>query len=249
MMNAFHTELKKARRRFDLPVTILISLLVMIWAMQSAPHTEDDLASGYSALYYAIPLMNTAVMPLGMMVLASRIWDAETRGACCKLLFTLQSRESLFYSKVVLGVLENAVVCLIECGGILLLGKMRGYTETLDPAQFLWLCVCTFTVNTMLYFGGLFLSIRFSNQTAVMAVGIIGSLSGLFAAFLPKTVSYFLPWGYYVPLMGMQMNWDSDTRTGWYEPVAFRFWLLELTLLLAVLFGTLGWKALRKKEV
>ena len=108
---------------------------------------------------------------------------------------------------------------------------------------------CTFAVNTMLYFCGLFLAIRFSNQIAVMAVGIIGSLSGLFAAFLPKIVSFFLPWGYYIPLMGVQMIWDFETRIGWFEPVPVRFWLLELTLLLAVLFGALGWNALRKKEV
>lgn len=248
-MNAFHTELKKARRRFDLPVIILLSLFVLIWAEQSSPRTVDNPAMGYSALYYAIPLMNTAVMPLGMMVLASRIWDAETKGVCCKLLFTLQSRESLFCSKAVLGILENALVCVIECGGILLLGNMKGYTETPDPAQFLWLCVCTFSVNTMLYFSGLFLSIRFSNQIAVMAVGVIGSLSGLFAAFLPRIVSYFLPWGYYVPLMGVRMNWDFETRTGWFEPEAFRYPLLGLILLIAVLFGSLGWGALRKKEV
>lgn len=248
-MSAFRTELKKSRRRFDLPVTLLISLVVLIWAAQSAPRTADNLAEGYSALYYAIPLMNTTVMPLGMMVLASRIWDAEAKGACCKLLFTLQSRGSLFCSKAALGIPENLLVCLIECGGILLLGRSGGYTEAFDLTQFLWLCACTFAVNTMLYFCGLFLAIRFSNQIAVMAVGIIGSLSGLFAAFLPKIVSFFLPWGYYIPLMGVQMIWDFETRIGWFEPVPFRFWLLGLTLLLAVLFGALGWNALRKKEV
>ena len=248
-MKAFCAELQKAHRRFDLPAALLISLLVLLWAERSSPRVADSLAAGYSALYYAVPLMNTAVMPLGMMTLASRIWDTEAKGACCKLLFTLQTRESLFWSKAALGVLENTLVCLAECGGILLLGRMKGFTEAFDPAQFFWLCGCTFAVNTMLYFAGLFLSIRFSNQIAVMAVGIIGSLSGLFSAFLPRVFGFLLPWGYYIPLMGIQLNWDFDARIGWFEPVPFRLWLLGLSLCITALCAALGRKALREKEV
>lgn len=35
-------------------------------------------------------------MPLAMAILASRLWDVEVKGCTAKLLYTLQSRRSLF---------------------------------------------------------------------------------------------------------------------------------------------------------
>lgn len=249
MGRPIRVEFRKARRRFDFPVAALIGVFVLLWASRSSPKTADDLATAYSALFYALPIMNTVVMPLGMAVLASRIWDVETRGRNCKLLFTLQNRTSLYAGKILLGMLENLLICAVEGGGLLLIGKMAEYTEALDWTQFLWLIVCTFAVNGMLFFSALWLSIHFSNQVPTLAVGTVGSLSGLFAAFLPEVVSLFMPWGYYIPLAAMEMRWDPATRIGWYVPREFRFWLLGITLALAAFCIWGGQRALMKKEV
>ena len=153
-------ELKKARRRYDLPVASLIGLLVLLWASRSGGRAEDELAVGYSALLFALPLMNTVIMPTGMAVLASRIWDVEAKGNSCRILFTLQSRPDLFKGKLLLGLMENLLICAIEFGGLLALGAHSGFTEPLDVTRYLWLLGCTFLVNTMLYLASLWLGIR-----------------------------------------------------------------------------------------
>ena len=248
-MRALRMELKKARRRYDLPVAALIGALVLIWASRSGARTADDLASGWSALLYGLPLMNTIIMPTGMAVLASRIWDVETKGNGCRLLFTLQSRGELLRGKLLLGLLENLLICAMEFGGLLALGARRGFTEPLDVTRYLWLLGGTFCVNAMLYLAGLWLGIRFANQVPVLAMGMVGSLSGIFAAFMPELVSYFVPWGYYIPLGTVRMFWDPDTRLAWYEPAPLRFWLLGVTLALAALFSALGRRELLQEEV
>ena len=122
-LTLFGVECRKARRRHDVPVTIGIALLVLLWAGANYEmDTAQELATGYSAMYYAIPVMNAVVMPVGRATLASRIWDVETKGESCKLLFTLQSRGSLLWGKVALGLAENLAVCAIETAGVYAMG-------------------------------------------------------------------------------------------------------------------------------
>lgn len=242
-------ELKKAKRRYDLPVAAAIGLFVLLWGMRTSPRTADELASGFSALFYAIPVMHTVVMPIGMAVLASRLWDAETKGDHCKLLFTLQSRESLFAAKAVMGLLMNAFICAIEAVGMIVIGETKGVTEPLAGAQYAWLIACTFTVNAMLFFFALLLSIRSSTQIPTLAVGMVGSLLGLFTAFMPEIVSWFIPWGYYVPLMGVAMEWDRETRICTFFVRPFNVVLLAVAAALAAACVMACWHAIRDKEV
>lgn len=55
-MRVLWAEMQKARRRHDLPVAVGIALIVVLWASASAPGTADELANGYSALLYALPI-------------------------------------------------------------------------------------------------------------------------------------------------------------------------------------------------
>ena len=48
----------------------------------------------------------TRLLPVLMAVLASRLWDVEVKGYTAKLLYTLQSRRSLFFGKAVFGLGE-----------------------------------------------------------------------------------------------------------------------------------------------
>lgn len=230
-------------------MAVCISLFVLLWATKTGGTGEDRLEQGYSGLFYAVPVMNTVVMPLGTAVLASRLWDLESKEKSCRMLLTLQSREALFLGKTVVGLLQILLIGVIESVGIPALGKHFGYTELFDWGQFWWLAASTFAVNIMLLFLWLLLSIRFDNQVPTLAAGMVGSLSGLFAAFMPTLVSYFMPWGYYIPLSTIRMDWNPETRIVHYYSAPYPIWLLILTTAFGVLFAALAWVALKHKEV
>lgn len=249
-LTLFGVECRKAHRRHDLPVVIGIALLVLLWGGTSYKlETAQELASGFSSLYYAVPIMNAVVMPVGMATLASRIWDVETKGESCKLLFTLQSRGSLFWGKAALGLLENVAVCVIETAGIYGMGLFKGVTEPPRPGRFFWLFAATFLVNAMLYFLSLLITIRVRNPVAALAVGFCGALIGLFAAFMPVVFSYFIPFGYYVPLSAVSMHWDAETRISTFPLTEYPLWLLGVTAALALLAAAACRRAIETKEV
>lgn len=74
-----------------------------LWLGSTAPTGQDELANAYSALFFGAPIINTILLPVLMAVLASRLWDVEVKGYTAKLLYTLQSRRSLFFGKAVFG--------------------------------------------------------------------------------------------------------------------------------------------------
>lgn len=102
-MAAFRAELKKAHRRHDLAFCLLLPLILVLWVGGLAPASEDELSNAYSALFYSIPVLEAILLPVMMAVLASRLWDLEVKGNTLKLLYTLQSRRSLFAGKAVSG--------------------------------------------------------------------------------------------------------------------------------------------------
>ena len=248
-MRTLYAELKKSRRRHNTLVAVCISLFVLLWATQTGSTGEGRLEQGYSGLFYAVPVMNTVVMPLGTAVLASRLWDLESKEKSCRMLLTLQSREALFLGKTAVALLQIVLIGSIESMGILTMGKHFEFTEPLDWGQLRWLAISTFSVNFMLFFLWLLLSIRFDNQVPTLAAGMVGSLSGLFAAFMPSLVSYFLPWGYYIPLSTIRMDWNRETRIVRYYTAPYPLWLLILTAAFGALFAALAWEALKHKEV
>ncbi len=248
-MKELRVELKKSRRMHDPLTAVCISLFALLWASQTGGTNSDRLTSGYSGLFYSIPLINTVVMPIGTAVLASRIWDIESRENNCRLLFTLQTRWTLFLSKTVFGVLQILLICAVEGAGIMAIGIQSGCTEPLDWNQFWWLILCTLLVNTMLFFLWLWLSIRFENQVPALAAGMVGSLSGLFSAFMPLWVSHLLPWGYYVSLSAMGMEWNQTTREVRFLPLPYPVWMLTVTVVLLAVFAISAWRTLYQKEV
>ena len=111
-MAAFRAELQKAHRRHDLALCLLIPGIVVLWVGGLAPADPEELANGYSALLYSLPVIEAILMPVMMAVLASRLWDMEIKGNTAKLLYTLQSRRSLFAGKAVFGVLDKKIALL-----------------------------------------------------------------------------------------------------------------------------------------
>ena len=96
MLRSFHAELQKAHRRHDLLLCLLVPLIMILWVGGLAPSDPEELANGYSALLYSIPVIEAILMPVLMAVLASRLWEIEVKGSMPKFLYTLQERRSLF---------------------------------------------------------------------------------------------------------------------------------------------------------
>ena len=248
-MRTLRAELKKSRRRYNTLVAVSIALFVLLWATQTDGTGEKGLKQGYSGLLYAVPVMNTVVMPLGMAVLASRGWDLESKEKSCRMLLTLQSRGELFLGKAAVALLQILLIGAIETLGIPVLGRHFGFTEVLDRRQLGWLAICTFAVNGMLFFLFFLLSIRFDNQVPALAAGMVGSLSGLFSAYMPLMVSYCMPWSYYIPLSTIRLDWNPETKAIRYYAAPYPVWLLIITVALGAVFAAATWETLKQKEV
>ena len=236
MGKALHAELQKARRRHDLLICLAVPVVVYLWAGAAAPTGADELANAYSALLYALPALNAILMPIVMALIASRLWDMEVKGSTTKLLYTLQSRRSLFAGKALLGTGEVLLMVTLEMA---------------FPAEpFVYTGICTLAVDVMLFFSELLLMLIFDNPLPALCVGIVGALIGLFSAFMPPLVSYFVPWGYFVPLSCYEVSYrDQATHTVTYGLRPYSWRLLAFTVVLAAALFAAAWRMMRDKEV
>lgn len=250
MLRSLRAELQKAHRRHDGPVCLLVPLAVLLWSVYSAPGGTKSAEDGYHALLYTLPIMNAVLVPVGMAMLASRLWDVEVKGNFPKLLYTLQSRRSLFVAKALLGTGEVCLIVAVELTGILLLGQRNGYRDFPPAEQLFYLAACTVTVALMLFFSELLLTILLANPLPALCTGIAGALVGLFSAFMPPIVSYFVPWGYFIPLGSYALlDWNPDTHVVVYGIRGFNIPLLLWAAALALFFFVFTWHAIRQKEV
>jgi len=250
MMRAFHAELQKVHRRHDILLCLLVPLVMVLWIGRIAPDSSEELANGYSALFYSFPVIDAILLPLAMSLLASRLWDMEVKGNTTKLLYTLQTRRSLFAGKALLGSAEVLLMTLLQMGTAPLLGRTQGYTEAFPIRPFVYLFICTLSVELMLFFSAFLLMLLFSNPLPALCVGIVGTLLGLFSAFMPPIVSYFVPWGYFIPLSSYEVaNWDRAARTVTYGLRPYNWGLLAFTIALGVLLFYAAWRAVQKQEV
>ena len=225
-------------------------IIVVLWVGGLAPADPEELANGYSALLYSLPVIEAILMPVMMAVLASRLWDMEIKGNTAKLLYTLQSRRSLFAGKAVFGVLEVLLVTVLELACVPVLGRVHGYTEAFPTGQLVYLFVCTLAVDAMLFFGEFLLMLWVGNPLPALCVGIVGALVGLFSAFMPPLASYFVPFGYYIPLSAYEVaNWDQATHTVTYGTRPFNWVLLAFTLALGAVLFALAWRKVQDEEV
>ena len=250
MGKALHAELQKARRRHDLLICLAVPVVVYLWAGAEAPTGADELANAYSALLFALPVLNAILMPIVMALIASRLWDMEVKGSTTKLLYTLQSRRSLFAGKALLGTGEVLLMVTLEMAVSILLGRVQGYTEAFPAEPFVYTGICTLAVDVMLFFSELLLMLIFDNPLPALCVGIVGALIGLFSAFMPRVVSYFVPWGYFEPLSAYEVaEWNRETHFVRYDTHPWNWVLLLFTAALGLAFFALAWRRVQREEV
>ena len=249
-MGAFRVEIEKAHRRHDLLLCLLVPGIIILWVGGVSPAAPDELANAYSALFYSYPVIEAILLPVTMALFASRLWDMEVKGGTTKLLYTLQSRRSLFMGKVLFGLLEILLVTAVEIGLIPLLGRLHGYTEALSLSQLGYLTLCTLAVDAMLFFGEFLIMLWCGSPIPALCVGIVGALLGLFSAFMPRFVSYLVPWGYYIPLGAYEVaSWVQATHTVTYGTRPYNWGLLAFTLALGGVLFYLSWRKVEREEV
>ena len=89
-----------------------------------------------------------------------------------------------------------------------------------------------------------------ANLLPALCVGILGSLLGLFSAFMPAWVGYFVPWGYFIPLNTYRIaDWDQASKVVTYMIVPFQWPLLVCHGGFGRYFVFAAWYAMRNKEV
>ena len=221
MLSALHAEFQKAHRRHDLAICLVVPVVVFLWTGRLTSNDPEELANAYSALLYALPVLNT-----------------------------LQSRRSLFAAKAAFGIGEVVLMVALEMGAAVLLGRTQHYTEALPVGQLFYLGCCTLAVDVMLYLSELLLMLAWENPLPALCVSIVGALVGLFSAFMPPIVSYFVPWGYFVPLSSYEVAvWDQETHTVLYGTRPFNWGLLAFTAALAAVLFAAVWRMMRDKEV
>lgn len=246
MAAAFRAELQKAHRRHDLAVCLLIPLAAALWLQMVNPGQNPDV---YITLLGNMPAMNALFMPVAMAMLASRLWEVEVRGETFKLLYTLQTRRSLFTAKALLGLLEVLFTAGLEIGLLPLMARLRHAEGPLPAGQLAQLFLCTAAVDIMLFFSELLLTVLLASPLPALCIGLAGSMVGLFSAALPQAARWFIPWGYFIPLSTIVMDYDAASRSAVYRTVPLDLPLLLWTLALAAGLYFYTWRVIRRKEV
>lgn len=248
-MRSLHAELQKAKQRHDLPLMLAVLLVVALWSNAGRPESADALAMGYRSLLHTIPMLNIILMPPVMAMLASRLWDIEIKGSAPKLLYTLQSRRALFGAKCVLGLAEVVFVTLGEAVVLVVLGIVDGFTEVLPTALLLDFAVTTLAVNAMLFLSSLLLTVICNGPIPALCVSIVGALAGLFANMVSAQLAKLVPWGYFLQLSRVQMDWNEATQQVTYPVGPLNLPLLAVTLGLVTVLLAAAWVLIREQEV
>lgn len=216
------------------------------WIMRGMK--PDELAQGWMSLMYTMAQLNCIMMPITMALLASRVSDIEHKGNTFKLLGTMQDRKSLFYAKLIYGLIYVAAFSVIQAVVMIVISQKYGFTQMLPIGYFVYFIVMTAVVDMVLLLLQLVLSMNIINQTVAFAVAIGGSLLGIYSLFFSKSIMRLVLWSYYCLLTPVRMDWDKATRITHFSWVSIE--LVDLGILVVsvgVLF-VLGKNLMRKRE-
>lgn len=222
MIRHLHAEQIKARRRHVWAVTAALGLLLCLWGTFNYRNADaQDLAQGYSELFYQLPLLNTILLPLGLAVIASRLCDWEIKGNTLKLLCTLQKKGQLYDCKLLVGFKHLFFIAFMETAGILAAGAYFHFTEKLKISLLALHFMTLFAASAFVYVLQQTLSLLWKNQLAPLVVGLIGSFAGLFSLYFPKEISRLIPWSYFCQFTPLLMDWNRETREIHFYPAKF----------------------------
>lgn len=171
--------------------SILVSFTCLEWYLYFR-QGEAGVYAGFNVMY----LFLSFTLLLTVSLLASLIAETEHRAEGWKLLFSMPvSRPGLYLAKALwVGILMLVTALLIIIG---VCGVWVLYTS--QPLPFLFLVKQIFggLLSCLPVLGiQLYLSVRFSNPTFPLAVGLVGAISSLFIGRSGSLWIYFVPWAY-----------------------------------------------------
>lgn len=212
-MTSLFVELKKGRHKKLWLVPLIFLVVLFLWSAYTYQNADaEDLAAGYTKMFYQVPLMNTMLMPVLLSVLASRLCDMEIKGQTLKLLCTLQQKGSFYDLKFVHECFYLLLFTIGECLLFPLSGKLYHFTEPLSLPLLLRHGVVLFLTGTVILILQHILSLLCQNQIVPLFIGLAGAFLGLFSMFFPPALTRLLPWSYFGAFLPYGMEYDPATR-------------------------------------
>lgn len=195
MKGMFSAEYLKVKRICLLIPVISAIILVLFTCIEWYLYFrqgESGVYAGFNVMY----LFLSFTMILTVSVLCSIMSETEHQAQGLKLLFSLPvNRPALYFIKAIWICILIFGCCLLIIGGTSIVWLI--YTDQPLPFVFLVKQVLgCFVASIPVLAIQLFLSLRFSNQTFPMTVGIIGAISSLFLGRASGEFLYILPWAY-----------------------------------------------------
>ncbi|MDD2958835.1 MAG: ABC transporter permease [Lachnospiraceae bacterium] len=242
MNNYLKLEFRKNHMGMLLFLTAAFLGLNLMWLMISLQNpNESQLHWGWMMMLAQMPIIGAVLSPTFMAVIASRIADVEHKGSTFKLLYTLQSRTSLYHAKLLLGMIFAAGISIGQALVLIAVGNIVHFEGSAPVEKITLYYIMSFGVTFASYLLQLDLSLRFRNQMAPLAIGILGSFCGLFVMYLYqfRILQHIVLWTNYVTLSASVMSsYDPETRivqyewcpVNWYGIAAVGVWTIMLYL-------------------
>lgn len=212
-MSLFITELKKIHRRHIgmlFAANLVIDFIWMHWAMDDSEFLYNQ---EYDYLLICLPLINAVFLPVILAAAASRLCDIELKGNTLKMLCTMEPRQSIFHTKLLIGSVYLLLFSLAQTAMIPMLGSMLSARQEIPIARIWLFCISTFGISLILFIIQQSVSLLSTNQLFPLFLGVSGSFVGVFTWFFPQLpLRYMLPWGYYCVVLTVNMYYDEATR-------------------------------------
>ena len=249
-MSLFITELKKIRRRHIgmlFIANLIIDFIWMHWAMDDSKYVYNQ---EYNYLLLSLPLINAIFLPIILAAAASRLCDIELKGNTLKMLCTMEPRQSIFHTKLLIGTVYLLLFSLAQTAMIPILGGMLSARQEIPIVRICLFCISTFGISLVLFLIQQSVSLLSTNQLFPLFLGVGGSFVGVFTWFFPQLpLRYMLPWGYYCVVLTVNMYYDEATRDVTYYATPFPTVFFLGFMMFGVLVYMIGKRLFMHREI
>lgn len=250
MIHLLNTELKKIRRRHIgmlFAANLVIDFIWMLWPMNNSDFLYNQ---EYDYLLICLPLINAVFLPTILAAAASRLCDIELKGSTLKMLCTMEPRQSIFHTKLLVGSIYLLLFSLAQTAMIPVLAASLSPGQELPAARVCLFGISTFGISLVLFLIQQSVSLLSGNQLFPLFLGVGGSFVGVFTWFFPQLpLRYMLPWGYYCVVLTTNMSYDEVTREVDYYATSFPVGFFLGFMAFGVLVYIIGKRLFMNREI
>ncbi len=240
LLSLIKNEKQKNKGRFN-STFVFLCLLIELLFIRNGLQNPTNLAQGWFSVYQELPIMNALFLPTIFSVTSSRIFDLEHREETWKLLYTMETPQSILLAKVIYGLRIVFLVSSLQTVLTLAGGLFFHFGGTFKPHLLVLQFINTTLITTVIYL--LCCIIAYINHTQIISIsiGILGSFCGLFSFYFKQgLLQMIIPWGLYAPTTFSDYKYYNETSTYvyYYKPVdstiyiAILLWILLLSFIL-----------------